>query len=641
MINIPQNNTWTQTNESDIFGSLYSSYNVTLDEKGYVKLTPKSVSLFSTADNADFGTVYAIEFFNNKYFILTSGDAFELQSNLLFNRLSTTPTGMGQTSDAKVWQDRMYVTVTANLSYWDGATWTNSLKSLTSGVPHPLEVMSNYADGGLVIGNGNEVLRLDTSHATITTLVLPADQQVECMKYFGNNLYIGTSSIDGNQGKVYVWNGAGTAAQSAFNIQALSVFALEEHKSTIIGVSNEGQLLAFTGGGFEPLANFPVYFSPYRWGTTGSARVSKNGLKSDGDLIYINIQGAVSAKDDYFYLANQPSGLWCYDPAVGLYCKSLSTTDSLSEVSVSSLSSNTLTLPVNKLKTGEPVYVTNVGSITGLTVNTTYFAQVISNTEIKLALTPENAFAGEIITLGGSAGVAKVKIIGYDDYGFKYNTGDAGAVGLVLVDPSSPRIFPEIVRTPVLWGHADDNGGYINSLSVGSNVGGFVTTKVWSPNVTDMFQKVYVKYSGLYLDHEQIKVLSRSVDVYGFPTSPIDGTFSTNSIIGSDSTLLHSVTEGNNLNILYGAESGQSTNITSVVGDEFYLGDTFNVVSSTPVTFSIDNYVLESTITDNDNFKEVPLAKPSTWKQFMVEMRGKNTVVEQLQVINEVRKPNA
>lgn len=637
---IPKDRKWLKTNSSDVFGNLFSCYNVNFDEMGYIGLSPKSVSIASSA-TSNFKMPGAIYYFSTtgSYFIMTqAGSCFTLGSSLALAEISSSPTTTSN-SDSVSWQGRAYVTTTNNLSYYDGS-WTNNVKSLTAGKPHPLEVFANK--NSLAIGNGNTVLLLDTSHTTTVTLTIPADYQVECLKYFQNNLYIGTSTVSGREGKIFVWNGVDTSAQAAYNVGAHWVFAMEEYQSSIACVTSQGQLLKFSGSGFTPLDDFPVYYSRYRW-TSSAVRVHRRGMKVEGTLIYINVQGAVSGVDDYQYIPNQPSGIWCYDPDVGLYPRHLSTSDLLLSKTVSSLSANVLTLSSSTLATtGEPVFITSVGSITGISANTTYYVIRVSSTTISLALTPYNAFAGTAITLGGSAGGATVKLIGYVQYGEKYSRGDVGALGLISTDPTSPLMFPEIVRTNLVWGYSNDTPTYyLNSLSAGKNVGGFITTKMWSSEVQDSFNKVYLKYSGLYLDSDSILVKTRNKEIFGLPPTPVSGTFSTQSMIGTASTILGAVAANYNINLLNGNGAGQSVGISSIGGaTEYTLDETLtNVSAADATTFEIDNFVTRGTIDSDDTFGEVPFSGPSSWNQIMVELRGQRVLIEELQVVNEVNQP--
>lgn len=641
MIRIPSDRRWTQSNASDVFGTLSSTYNVQFDQEGYATLSPKSVSIYSGSDDSDFRLAQSIFYFDSGYFILTPGECFQIDSRLAVSKIAGAPNDLTTNSDALVWQSRAYVTTQDDLVYWSGSAWTTGLKTLAA-KPHPMAVMGNFANGHLVIGNGNTVLRLDTSHNTVVTLTLNDDYQVETLKYFNNNLYIGTKATSGGDAKMFVWNGSGTSAQSEFTAGANWIFSIGEYKSSVIAITSEGQLIRFTGGGFEALASLPVYHTNYRW-TNGAPRVHRRGLAVDGDVVYINIQGAVSYKtDDYYYLHNQPSGIWCYDQKVGLYARHLSTTDALLTINVSSLSSDTLTLAsATNAVTGEPILVRENGSLTGVSDNTLYYIIRVSSTEVKLATTRANAIAGNAITLGGAATSATVQIVGYEEYGAMYDSGDAGCIGVIGFDGTSPRVFPDIIYHLIMWGYSPDGGiEYLNALSPASNVGGFTTSKIWSSQVTDVFQKLFVKTRGVYTDTDTMYVRSLEKDTFGLPSEAIEGTWSSTRVLGTADEAINQASVGDTVTIISGGGAGLSAQIVSITGDELELDRTFDMVASAEaVTFVITGFKQNGVVTENP--QSIPLSGPASRVQLSVELKGQGVAVEELQLVNNVHRASA
>lgn len=643
MITIPNNRKWTQTNSGDVFGSLNSTFNVNFDKEGNIQISPKTVSIYSTSDDSDFDLPLAFVYYGGSYFILTADDPFELSSDLAIAQIVGAPADITSGSDAVAWQGRVYVTTNDDLIYWNGSSWTTGLKTTTAGVAHPLEVFENK--NYIAVGDANQVHLLNTSHSAIsgTPLVIPSDYEITCLKYFQSNLYIGTRTTNGTEAKIFVWNGAGATAQFAYGSGSTWVFALEEYKGSIVAVNSSGQLLQYSGGGFTPLANFPVYYTKYIWSdlSQDTFRVNKNGMKSSGDILYINIDGSVAFRNSFTYIHNQPSGVWCYDPNVGLYCRHLCTDDSLLSLSVSSLSSSTLTLSSSiNATTGEPILISDVGSITGIDVRNTYYIIKVSANTVKLATTPANALDGDNITLGGSAGTATVRVVEYSNYGTRYfNTGSAGAIGIIesAVGTYSGAIFNEIVPTDIIWGYSDATTSYLNVLSSASNIGGFVLNKAWSNNMTDSFSRLGIKYNNINLDTDSIIVKSKSRDVFGLPTDLVDGTYSTASAIGTSSDLVNQAEVGFNIDIVTGSASGQSASINSFSGGEFGLDKTVYATSSDDVSFVVNNFKKKATITDG-NHKVIHLEETSPWIQVMVELRGKNVAIEEIYISNKTDK---
>ncbi|KKL83633.1 hypothetical protein LCGC14_1972810, partial [marine sediment metagenome] len=102
---------------------------------------------------------------------------------------------------------------------------------------------------------------------------LPYDiEYIENKGSWRNNvLYIGTRHLDGGNARMFLWNGSGTTHNGAFSVGAEWSYSGEEYQSSMITVTSGGQILWFNGGGFNVLANFPIYYTPIKWTTKATA----------------------------------------------------------------------------------------------------------------------------------------------------------------------------------------------------------------------------------------------------------------------------------------------------------------------------------------------------------------------------------
>lgn len=647
MSKLPTNRRWSITNSGEVFGTLYTTRNVSFDDEGAVTLSRKATSLYSSADDADFALPLAIEYFNSKYYVLTSDGLFSISNALAIAQVDSSPTtSVG--SDAVVWQGRLYVTADTSLSYMAAnESWTNSVGSLslTTAKPHPLAVFENK--NALAVANGNVVYLLNTSHSTIQTLTIPSDYEITTLRWRGFVLYIGTRTTNGNEAKLFLWNGSGSEAQQAYGAGSNWIFALEDYSASIVAVTNAGQILRFNGGGFDPLDNFPVYHSPYVW-SSGSRKVCNRGVRADGDVLYINIQGTVARPltvgattiSDGFYLPNQPSGVWCFDPKVGLYPRNLSTTDPLSLVAVSSVSDSTLTLASShNLTVGEPVHVDENGSITGIADDTTYYAIPVAATTLKLAASPADAQDGTHITLAGTAGSAVVRIMAYQHFGEGTALeAAAGALQVTQADSGSPQIFPEIVNTPYIWGFgAFDGSHHLNCLTLGKNVGSITLNRLWASGRKAAFNAIEAKHSLLVRTGDALTVRTATRERLGLPTPPLAGTFSNTNTIGSDATALNQVRKGDQLTILAGPGAGTTYSITKRSGAECVLsGEVPGASSAATVVFlvrAMDGTRIE--LDGTDGFSCFHVGKVAVSLQAEIEMRGHDVRIDEVEIINK------
>ena len=528
MFRLPRDR-WKADYSSDLFGDFVAGQNLDFDNEGYLSLAPKPVNIFNQDDDADFSRVFAIQYLDNAtadgYFVLTRDDAFLLTLNdgPTASALTSGNIWVNTSPDALVWQGLVFVSGYngTTIRSWDGSTFTERVTGLTSTVPQPLCVFENRNE--LAVGNANTVKTYNTSYTLQTTLTLPSDYNVITMRWEENKLFIGTRHLHGGDAKIFVWNGAGTSAQAGYSVRCARVYSLCNYKNGIVAVVSSGQILRWTGGGFTPLkdalgveANFPVWYENRLWqdedaGTASIGKVYDRGTISDGDLIYFNVSSQVASNESDVLLKNFPSGIWVFDPQVGLYHKALSTGDKIQNVAVSSVASSVLTLAsAVHTETGEPIFIEAVGSLTGISANQTYYAIKVTTTTFKLAYSPADAYAGDFITLGGSAGVATITVAKNTQIGSVFDS-EAGAISLLAPED----VGDTFTLTPIIWGtrtwktgDVDATYDSINVLSQANNVGYFVTPKIQSSAFLDTWD-----FEGYIAEFRKAKEHSRRRDL--------------------------------------------------------------------------------------------------------------------------------
>lgn len=653
----PQGQNWKVDNASDLRGYINYTQNVDFGEDGYVKFNGKSISVYSSSDDANFGILQKSVYFSSGYFLVANSHCWSVTSGLVFTKNTETgrPTP-GLYGDAVVWQGRVYVSsgTSTDVRYWDGAAWTDpSIAIANDNVPHPLEIMSNFSGGNLALADKNTVKLYNTSHSLVTTLTLNSDYTVTCMVYRQNYLYIGTQSVSNGKAKLFVWNGAGTSAQAEYSVDSNRIFSITEYGSTFAIVTNSGELLLWNGGGFDQIAVFPVYNSPYEWDNrtdTLLGKVHMNGMIADGENLYITINGAVGANSNVgstvendFFLPNQPSGVWCYNPNNGLYCYAPQTTNGYTTFTASALSSNTLTLSANTdVRTGDPVQVVENGSLTGITDNTLYYAIKVDVNQIKLAQTQADAEAGTAITLGGAVTSATFIIANYTQEAdiYQKSSQSVGAVGLIQEQSSSTSVFPEIFQSRLLWGF---NDGSIIRLCIQSQVPGvgfFSTAKIIASGIKDNWQKLYTFVDGMFGSYDKLIIRYKTKERLSFPTPPISGTYSGVDAIGSTDNRIDLAEVGDSVHIINGNGAGNIRTIRAITGDEIsFTEPLINVTSGSTVLFYIDtwkevNTLTKDTETASENYLTSSLGKSANWIKFLVEGRGRVKIPE-MRVVNE------
>jgi len=650
---IPSNRQWTQDNSGDTLGILGDSSNMSFDKAGKATLSKKAVAIMSTENNADLRYPIAFVYFVNKYHVLTSNSIFtgELDGSVWVKETDFTPT-VGLNSDAILYNDLMIVTENTSFSSWDGANAdTYSLGVLTADVPHPLEVFGNL----LVIGNGNEVITYNSSYVVQQTLVLPSNYEVTSLRVVNNYIYIGTRNKYGGNANIFTWNGDSTLYDYSCDVGASWVFSMTPYLSTVVAVTSQGQLGIVNGTTFEELASFPVYNEPHaRWQGSGglqfNGKVFNRGMCTVGDSIYINIEGDI----DVGFLPKMKGGVWVYEPTVGLYHRSFSSSSRMIRDAGLTLSDNTITTTFShNLKTGDGVSFSSLSGISGVSINVVYFVTVISDTEIKLSQTRKAVQNQRYIELSGTPDSLDILLYCYNN-----EFGTAGATSGAIM----PTVYNEtpnaLISSEVIWGSRtnllDGTANYVvNTFADMYNIGSFTTQRIYTDNIEQNWKEIYNFIDGITVDTEQVIV---KVQTKHEPTPPLlEGVWlderTINSNLSTDYTAWLDMSEGDEIIVRDGYGRGRSAHIAS---------NGINASSST-VSITLDediglaNQTCEVYYT---NFKKVgnPLTvdvktkekvrsvvdnTSSAWVAVKIELRGYQPAVNMMELSNSVQKnPN-
>ncbi|HEC65002.1 MAG TPA: hypothetical protein ENI23_06905 [bacterium] len=659
------NKQWSVAQKGDFFGNVQDTRSVHFDDKGYLSLSKKPTVLYTNSDDANFQDVLAIVPSVDDYLVATSDRSFILDpagASLTEHTTTDGPT-MYEGSDGVAFNSKRYVSGTTTAPNTNGSSWSAGVTGLTSTNPHPMAVFVDRVR--LAIADGNTVTLYNTSHsANSDVLTIPSEYIITWLRWRNNVLYIGTRHLDGGNARMFLWNGSGTTHNGAFSVGAEWSYSGEEYQSSMITVTSGGQILWFNGGGFNVLANFPIYYTPIKWTTKATAssdnrgKIFNRGLVVEGSLLYLNVDGSAEINGVQPEGDNaMPSGVWCFDPEVGLYHRNSAATNKYQTIAPSSVASNIFTMASNhEAETGDAVYMSDIGSLTGITVDYTYFAIKTDVNKTKLALTEADAKANNPITIGGTVGSASFFFDDREAIGSTYDFTYAGAIQSVQSDTP----FKSFFGAQLLFGvRLEDTDGTtdvynIQSLGLGRNVGSFTTTLVPSKEIVDTQQKLYVKFEGVNLATDKIVVKYRLKKRFGLPTvsrrsSSGLASWSSDSVVAVDDTEKHvrQAEVGDEIEVISGGGAGRTAHIKSIREAsasvrEFTLDEAVEgILSAQKSEIQIDNWTKLGVITNSnsDGYQEFPIGKNSKSIEFKVEMRGKDVKIEEVQIINIVNKP--
>lgn len=582
-VTLPPNRAWAQPNNGFIFGSVYSSRNITLDVPGVVSLSPRTRIITrestsgSTLDTVlafaygEFGATASGFSSTDQYIVVTSDTLYLLSGDLIsIGALTNASTpSMSNYSDGISWNDGFYCTTSSSLSKLVAGTWTNSLRALTASVPHPLErsASGNY----LLIGNGNKLEKRTTAGVDSTALTLPANYQIVWIRSDYTRTLIGARALDGTNGAVFEWDEVAPTWTNRFDLDFSWPYAGCFRNTDFFIVSNDGRLLKYNGGGFSTVAQWPIYKGLSGFWTGNSTTIIANPVYQrsmnviNGHLT-INVNSRISyGQYDSVVYENFPAGLWDFEESTGL---------------------------------------------------THRYGLTCSN--------DDSDFAQIQYTTGGGA-IFPVFI-------------ESSAP-----DPSDGSFFLTGAR---MEDGATTYYTVVTCVDDGLNVGELTTTRIETSDIADDAKKLWVKYRGVFESTDLIRFKYKDTWVDGLPFSTAQGgiTWTSTTVFTSTNTNFANVSAGDEVTIFIGPGAGSIRHVSSisysnptytVTLDEAVTG----VAASDIGGVVVDNFnLLQTTITytDTNGYKAIELDQtdPRTWVQLKVEMRGSSYVtIEELQLV--------
>lgn len=666
MIRIPLNQQWQQPNNSDLFGTgIFASKNIVLDEAGYLTLSSRTVSIASEEDLSNLGLPLSLGRVDaGAFHVVTTDEPFEV--DLSATSISTAedtdtdnPT-LTQNSSGRFWQNRWYVTDDNGLFYKSGSSWTDASVSLTSGVAHPTEVFRNR--NTFCIGNGNEVVQIDTSHSDtdLDQLQLPSDFEVIGLAYSGSQLGILTRLSDDIEGQsqdayFFVWDGGSAEASAGVPIGSDAGVSIHPYKGSFVVLTRKGQKLFWNGGGFDELASFPIYYKRVNWGDFLNRVANGDTMAVDGDLILSNVAFDVDqyGKRQEGYVPYCPSGVWCFDPkAGGLYHRHAPSVSTMSRVQVNdsgvSTSDNVLTAASGTLPdTGAVMrymFANSSSEIGGLSEGEDYYLIKLTSTTFKLALTHADALAGTAIDITDAGGtVHYFAAIDVLDYGAIYtkNTGGIALMGEQEV------IYDHLIFGAEILDY--DSISSYNHLQVTvpdlENRGYILLPWIVSQGAKDRTHKATVHFLPLQ-DDDAIIVKAKTKRLPGLPVHTVQRaqscawqsstSFTTTADLSDAKTAFDNEVELE-CEIIAGAGSGvlaKVSNITLTSGTYTVTlaEEIIGAASGRYCQAQFDNFTYLKTITasspeNDDGFADAPLGVPASAVMWKVEVRGVRTTI--------------
>ena len=598
MTKIPSTAKWFQSNRGDIFGSIWSSFNVDLTsqrdrQKGNIRTTRMLLGATS-ATLTDMGVPVAFKKFNDVTFALAGAELYVQGAahTSTWSKVASSPTNFNKHSDMEIFNGLLYISEGSDddIARYDGSSWTEI--SVGEVGTSRFKALCVYADRLYVSGilSGNSIIKSMNTSQSVTavggsntvTINDNARNVITFLRPVSNGIWIGTVNSRGGKGHIYFWDGVQTSINSSYRLQSAGALSGVVKDDVLYCMDADGRLLAFNGGTFVEIDRLPIKENYLTAAVlaTGDRWIHNNGMTVADDRILMLI-------DNNYYIGalrdtipeNLSSGIYEWSEDTGLYHKF-----SLSHC---------------------PVSGAGGGSITDY---------------------GQNRF-GISSALGVPGACAFLKQNQTPD-------SDNGSLfaGAKLSTTATAQIF----------------GIFIDDLNdTVQKYGYFVTPKIYSQSLVDAWQKVYVRHRKLLNSTDKIIVKYRTEeeDAQEMTVTWVDtNTWTTTD---ADVDAFSPTTLGYNpeCEVIQGDGSGKCAHITSVTNvagtRTVELDDTFTGATTRTAKVRLQKWRKCGEGTDQTvKFHQFPIGANDTWVQLKVCMQftGENEI-DDLLLVNAEYQP--
>lgn len=335
-IKIPQNLKYVQSNRSNIFGNLWSTFNMDFQSNlGTARVSPRLKINKNTGDLANLGCPVAFCPFSTRVYAVAGSRVFVGASNSYPNSAFSEDgsTGAGTDYDSNYsdlcqFNNVLFSTSPSKLRSLDGpgGTWT---ERDTFGTTDEVHKLCYFKKTNRLYYSQTEqfINSMDTSYTAAETgdYTLTWDSLVALtdMKASQNSIWIGGKMDNLSQtsvGVIWRWDGVETQIAQEYKIEGtrgIYALAIDSTRDTPVAMGDNGVLYAFNGAGFVEIGRLPfTKHLPYG-GSSVLASTNKadrfihpNGMTFDknGNVLCLingrNGDNAVTQNE------NIPSGIW-------------------------------------------------------------------------------------------------------------------------------------------------------------------------------------------------------------------------------------------------------------------------------------------------------------------------------------------
>lgn len=328
----------TQPNIGEIFGELWSSYNLDLhSNKGKIRASKRMIIAPDTAGTAPtdvpIGFVYHPYTNGDSYWTVAGTKVFSAASLVAswdVDAITSSPTDCSSDySDIITFNGNLVVSrnSTSVSKLATSGNWSNAFTASGAGTPHLMTVYASrlYITGissGYIVGSCDASFSYASSGTN--TINIGSEQAISCMRSASNRIWFSTINSGGGKGFVYEWDGVNTNAIRRYRLDSSGAVSMIIKDDIPYIMDTFGNLQQFNGSGFVTVARLPV----------DDSDILLRALADNSNLRYMHPNGmsiiegricalinTITAKSATPYYENMPAGIWEYEPTIGLIHK--------------------------------------------------------------------------------------------------------------------------------------------------------------------------------------------------------------------------------------------------------------------------------------------------------------------------------
>ena len=329
----PKNVIMQQKGLGDTIGDIVESFNIDLNSNYGSLKTTRMKNVTNSADESDLETAVGFAYYNSNYYLVTDDFVYKGggDPSTAFTKVTDMNAPNGETSetvsDMELFNSGMYVSGLTDIFKLD-VSWSNPITSGLTSSPHLLKA---YGDRLYVTEGQTKVLSINTSDvlatsgtSTLDTALDSGEWTITMLEASKDNLWIGLLNYQTGKGRVYSWDGQTTNTPTTIIDLESGVAAGTVLDNIPYIMDFTGRLMAFSGSSFREVSR-----------VFKKERILFDGADDNNNDRYIHPNGMTTT--DYgtilIYFGNKlksdiieyedtiPSGVYEYDPRIGIYHK--------------------------------------------------------------------------------------------------------------------------------------------------------------------------------------------------------------------------------------------------------------------------------------------------------------------------------